>query len=524
MSRMTSRGSERSALALVLRHWREVLGLLFMLVLALGLRLYGIEAEAPWADEINILVPLEEESAFSDYLKHVRNWEATTAFLYPAVAWVWGQWIAGPSVLSMRMLSVIFGLGSIVVTYLIARRTSGITAGMASAAFLAVTQPHIYYSIEIRPYALLMFAAAVSSYAFLVLLNAPRQSIPWWSVHLAANFAVVWTHLLGWVLLVAQALTLWLFRGRQVRLWAGWGMLQLPAVILLAVLWIRTINWEVLEQVIPALDGPTLAHVGWGARFFAGLFHLHVLPNSLAPVWAPVLFGGAIAACYLAWRRHGRGASVRGAGQAPEPLGLGYALVWLVAPMATRLVLSFVWRWMLAPYYMIHCGLAGAVLVGCGFAALPKPGVRAGAACLVLGLGAYAHLAYPGPMRTNYPAVFERIAAEPVLGVPVYVHPLIYGLCSEYNWWHMEWPGFQPRFIPVEARQDMVSVIQTHGFREGLAWIVLHHVELEEAMALSTKLTEGGLTHKMYTPPGGLPRVTLYRLEEPEMTGPPRTD
>ncbi|MFP4191329.1 MAG: hypothetical protein ACLFU6_04580 [Candidatus Hydrogenedentota bacterium] len=515
MSSMTWGGGEQSATALALHHWREVLGLLGIVLMAILLRLHGIEAEAPWADEINILVPLQEEPTFRAYMERLREWEATTAFLYPAAAWVWGRWVASPGVLSMRMLSLVFGLASIVVTYLIARRTSGIVAAMTSAAFLAVTQPHIYYSIEIRPYALLMFTVAVSSYAFLALLNAARQSVPWWIVHLAANFAVVWTHLLGWVLLVAQGLTLLLFRGRQVRLWLGWGVLQLPAVILLGVLWIRTINWEVLERVIPALEAPTLAQVGWGFRMFAGLFHVHALPDSLAAVWAPVLFGGAAATCYLAWRRHGRGAPARAAGEAPAPRGLGYALIWLVAPMATLWVISFVWTWMLASHYMIYCALAGAVLVGCGLAALPKPGIRAGVVCLVLGLGAYAHLAYPGPMRTNYFAVFERIASEPVLSVPVYVAPLVYHRCSEYNWWLLEWPGFKPEFIPVETKEDVVPAIAEHGFREGLAWILLHHVEMKAAVEVSAQLNEAGLTHETYTPPGGAPRVTVYRIEEP---------
>ncbi|MFO7775930.1 MAG: hypothetical protein R6W89_09055, partial [Candidatus Hydrogenedentota bacterium] len=204
-----------------------------------------------------------------------------------------------------------------------------------------------------------------------------------------------------------------------------------------------------------------------------------------------------------------------GAGEAPDPLGLGYALVWLVAPMVTLLVASFVWTWMLAPYYMIYCALAGAVLVGSGVAALPRPGIRASVACLVLGIGAYAHLAYPGPMRTNYPAVFERIASEPVLSVPVYIQPHVHYFSSEYNWWLLEWPGFLPEFIPIETKEDVVPAIHEHGFREGLAWVLLHHVDMKQAVEVSAQLNEAGLTHETYTPPGGLPRVTLYRLEKP---------
>ncbi len=496
-------------------HWREILGVFVILVAALALRLHGIGAEAPWADEINTLVTVQEEPTFRESLQRLRGWEGTNALIYPALAWFWGRWLASPDVLSMRMLSLIFGLASIVVTYFIGRRTGGVYAGMAAAAFLAVTQPHAYYSVEIRPYALLLFAAAVSSWAFLVLLSRPSPSIPWWTVHIAANFVVIWTHLLGWVLLVAQGLTLWTCYGRRIRLWLGWGVLQLPAVILLAVLWIRTMDWEVVERMAPPFEAPSLEHVAGGFRIFAGVFYPDALPEFVASLWAPALFAGATLAVYLAWRGRGEESKPLAAGGAPDVVALCYVLLWLLAPMAALLAISLTWTWMLSAHYMIHCVIAGAVLVGCGLAALPGPWIRGAAVCGVIGLGAYANLAFPGPTRTNYPAAFEHIAAEPVRSVPVYVQPHVYRLCSEYNWRLMEWPAFEPEFIPVEAKEDLLPAIHAHGFREGLAWVLLHHVEAGETADVSARLTEAGLTHDIYTPPGGLPRVTVYRIEEP---------
>jgi mannosyltransferase len=85
-------------------------------------------------------------------------------------------WIAfnGDAPSSVRMLSVLFGAGTIPIIYLIGKRISGATMGLAAAVILALSTFNIAYAQETRMYTLLTFNAAVAIYALVRLLTDPR--------------------------------------------------------------------------------------------------------------------------------------------------------------------------------------------------------------------------------------------------------------------------------------------------------------------------------------------------------------
>jgi hypothetical protein len=89
-------------------------------------------------------------------------------------------WIArnGDTPYYARLLSVLFGAGTIPIIYLIGRRMSGAVVGFAAAVFLALSPFNIYYSQEARMYTFLMFNAAVAIYALVRLLTDPRAVSP----------------------------------------------------------------------------------------------------------------------------------------------------------------------------------------------------------------------------------------------------------------------------------------------------------------------------------------------------------
>ena len=70
-----------------------------------------------------------------------------------------------------RLLSVLFGAGTIPVIYLIGKRLSGVVVGLAAATFLALSPFNIYFAQETRMYTLLMFNATVAIYALVRLLT-----------------------------------------------------------------------------------------------------------------------------------------------------------------------------------------------------------------------------------------------------------------------------------------------------------------------------------------------------------------
>jgi mannosyltransferase len=89
-------------------------------------------------------------------------------------------WVAlnGDTALQARMLSVIFGVVTIPIIYLIGKRMSGAIMGLAAAVFLAFSPFNIYFAQETRMYTFLTFNAAVAIYALVRLLTDSRAIRP----------------------------------------------------------------------------------------------------------------------------------------------------------------------------------------------------------------------------------------------------------------------------------------------------------------------------------------------------------
>ena len=78
----------------------------------------------------------------------------------------------------VRLLSVVFGVATIPIMYLIGKRLSGALMGLAASWIFAFSLFNIYYAQESRMYTLLTFNAAVAIYALVRLLTDPRVRHP----------------------------------------------------------------------------------------------------------------------------------------------------------------------------------------------------------------------------------------------------------------------------------------------------------------------------------------------------------
>ncbi len=89
-------------------------------------------------------------------------------------------WIAldGDAPYHVRLLSVLFGAGTIPIIYLIGKRMSGVVMGLAAAVLLAFSLFNIYFAQETRMYTLLTFNAAAAIYALVRLLTDSRAVRP----------------------------------------------------------------------------------------------------------------------------------------------------------------------------------------------------------------------------------------------------------------------------------------------------------------------------------------------------------
>ncbi len=89
-------------------------------------------------------------------------------------------WIAlnGDTPYYVRLLSALFGAGTIPIIYWIGKRISGAMMGVAAAVLLAFSLFNIFYAQETRMYTLLTFNAAAAIYALVRLLTDSRAVRP----------------------------------------------------------------------------------------------------------------------------------------------------------------------------------------------------------------------------------------------------------------------------------------------------------------------------------------------------------
>ena len=129
-------------------------------------------------------------------------------------------WLAvGETESRIRLLSVLFGVASVVPVYFIARRLGGWLAAGLAAAIFALIPYVIHYSQEARGYSLAMLIGGALTW--LVLIGVERGRGAWWPWLAYGLIAALGLYVHFFVALVVAAHGLWLLVTRQVPGWRG---------------------------------------------------------------------------------------------------------------------------------------------------------------------------------------------------------------------------------------------------------------------------------------------------------------
>lgn len=138
------------------------------------LRVLLLDAKGLWVDE-----------TFSIWMAHqsipdILQWAVKIDQHPPLYYLLLHYWVAlrGDAPYDVRLLSALFGAGTIPIIYLIGKRMSGAIMGLAAAALLAFSPIHIYFAQETRMYTLLTFNASMAIYALVRLLTDPLSNRP----------------------------------------------------------------------------------------------------------------------------------------------------------------------------------------------------------------------------------------------------------------------------------------------------------------------------------------------------------
>jgi mannosyltransferase len=213
--------------------------------------------------------------------------------LFFVLAWLSAK--LGDPTVWIRLPSLVLGVATIPVVYLLGRETVGRTPAVIAASITAASPFATYYGVEARPYATMEFFVSLSTLALVRAVRTDRRRD--WAAYALATSAAAYSHYTVIFALLAQAAwSLWACRGRWRRLLTANG-----AAVLLYVPWLSSLHGSALG-VYTFLEPLTASHV------LADILH-PVAGYPYAPLTAiptlPGLIG--IGACALlglalAWR------------------------------------------------------------------------------------------------------------------------------------------------------------------------------------------------------------------------------
>ncbi|MGZ4883597.1 MAG: glycosyltransferase family 39 protein, partial [Halobacteriota archaeon] len=136
--------------------------LLVIVLLGTFLRVYNLGAHSLGTDDTwSVWIAPQDISSILRY---------TAADVHPPLYYVvlhfWTAYL-GTSELTLKLLSIIFGVAAIPVLYLVGRELFDTRAGLLAAFLLAVSSFNIRYAQEVRMYSLLVFLGVLSMYFFI---------------------------------------------------------------------------------------------------------------------------------------------------------------------------------------------------------------------------------------------------------------------------------------------------------------------------------------------------------------------
>jgi 4-amino-4-deoxy-L-arabinose transferase-like glycosyltransferase len=222
--------------------------LLIVLLLAMGLRLYRLDAQSLWNDEGTSVAIAQRDLATIAR-------DAASDIHPPLYYWLLSGWtrLFGTSEAAVRLLSVVLGVALVALTFALGRTLAGAWVGLI-AAFLAAINPfQVAYSQEARMYMLVALLAAGAVWALARYVRSP--SWPNLLALVLLEVAGLYTHysFLFIILVLNLSFLAQLRRGSALRRLWPWIASQ-AAVVVLYSPWLPTAVRQVTTWPSPAQD------------------------------------------------------------------------------------------------------------------------------------------------------------------------------------------------------------------------------------------------------------------------------
>jgi hypothetical protein len=346
--------------------------------IGLLLRVVALGHKGLWQDEVFSVLFARPSNA--EFWTVLRTAEANMALYYLALR-EWMQLFTSDA--GVRTLSVIPGVLSIPATYALGARLYSRRVGLWAAGLLAINACAVVYSQEARGYSMLVLFVALSSWAFVRLLE--RASL--WNAALYIGFTVCafYSHFYAIFVILAQACTL--------------GLLPTNKIPLKSVIG----SWLVIAvATMPGLRVVLLSHgsnLWWLPR--AGVLEIYRTLTFLAAESGKAVGAilGVLLLVPIGVALHNAWQTCHQSGKSFESFRAGFAPLGLIVPMVGTMALS-VWRPMFFHRFLIVCLVPFVLLAAAGLEQMRNFRVRPALAIGIIVLSGVA-------VATSYTKVRE---------------------------------------------------------------------------------------------------------------------
>jgi len=182
----------------------------FILVLAGLLRLVSLN-QSLWLDEATTAQVVRNFS-----LQGIVDTFIKADFhppLYYLVLKIWST-VFGTSEAALRLPSVIFGVGTVYLTFAIGKKLLNKSTGLIAALLLSVSPLHIYYSQEARMYSLSTFLVSLLVFTF---LNAVQSRKVYWYLFSVVSALLIFTDYLPGVIFLVLGMYILMYERKLIK-------------------------------------------------------------------------------------------------------------------------------------------------------------------------------------------------------------------------------------------------------------------------------------------------------------------
>lgn len=338
---------------------------LFIIILTgLVVRLYDLDGESIWVDEGHSIYVASFD--LDQLIEEISKDNHPP--LYSIILHYWMK--LGPqTAYHLRLLSVIFGVLSIFLIYKVGKEIFDQYSGMVSSLILALSVFHIYFSQEIRSYMLVVVLILLSYYLLLILIK--KQKIFYYIFYIITIILLVYTHFLGWFILLAQNIYYLLRFPLNVIRFKRLAMID--AVILILFLpWVNILISRIFDlQIEFWVPEPTVLSILKALLIYAGTY-------TYFGIFLLLLFCILVVIGLFFFKE--RKVNIRRSESSQNYL----LLLWMWIPLLVPFIISFISAPVFITRITIGASLAFYILAANGLKSIDKKAIKNGVLALII--------------------------------------------------------------------------------------------------------------------------------------------